>query len=76
MSGHKHPPPHTHDALIGIAEIASILACSTRHVHRLIKAGQLPAPLRLGSLRRWRLSHFQEWLSEGCPRVREDGDEY
>ena len=50
--------------------VAGKLSCSPRHVYRLADAGRMPAPLRLGALVRWDLDVIDQWISEGCPLVR------
>ncbi len=60
-------------ALIDVKGVASLLACSTRHVYRLADAGRMPPPVKLGSLVRWRLEGpggIREWLDSGCKTVR------
>ena len=42
--------------LLSAAELAELLGVSARHVWRLRDAGELPAPIRLGRLVRWRRS--------------------
>jgi predicted DNA-binding transcriptional regulator AlpA len=50
------------DALLDAEAVAAVLACSVRHVHRMAAAGQLPAPLRIGQLARWRVGTLRAWL--------------
>ena len=60
--------------LIDIRVVASLLACSTRHVRRLADAGRRPPPIRLGNrLLRWRRDTLMEWIGEGCPDRRKAG---
>lgn len=62
--------------LLDVRAVADMLGCSTRHVYRLSDAGRMPAPVKLGSLVRWRwstgdpITGLQEWLNAGCPSVR------
>ena len=55
-------------ALLDINQVASILNCSSRHVQRMVDAGRMPKPLRLGYLVRWDKSTIKEWISQGCPQ--------
>ena len=58
-------------ALLDVKGVASLLGgCSTRHVYRLADSGKMPAPVRLGSLVRWRSDEIQVWIANGCPTVR------
>ena len=60
--------------LLTIDDVAELLRCSTRHVRRLSDSGKMPAPVRLGTLLRWRdqtgdpYSGIRDWLADGCPR--------
>jgi len=53
--------------LLDVHQLASLLNCSVRHVHRLGQQGRMPGPLRLGALVRWRTSDIDNWLAHGCP---------
>ncbi|MCY2924937.1 MAG: helix-turn-helix domain-containing protein [Planctomycetota bacterium] len=61
------PGPAT---LLTICQVAAILDCSPRTVYRLVDAGRVPAPHRLGSLLRWNPVVIQTWIAEGCPPCR------
>ncbi len=54
-------------SLIDVHEVADLLSCSARHVHRLAATGQMPQPLQLGSLRRWPVTVIRAWIDDGCP---------
>lgn len=34
---------------------------------RLNSAGRIPAPVRIGSVPRWRVEELRAWLEAGCP---------
>jgi len=53
--------------LLTVAELARLLQVSTRTIWRLLSAGNLPAPVRLGNAVRWRSAEINSWISEGCP---------
>ena len=53
--------------LIPACEVARLLGISKRTLWRLLSAGKLPAPVRLGSNVRWRLDEVEKWISQGCP---------
>ncbi|HOI54289.1 MAG TPA: helix-turn-helix domain-containing protein [Phycisphaerae bacterium] len=55
--------------LMTIHEVADLLRCSTRTIHRLIDRGEIPRPLRFGTLLRWPRTQIEGWLAEGCPRA-------
>ncbi|MCY2928205.1 MAG: helix-turn-helix domain-containing protein [Planctomycetota bacterium] len=57
-------------ALLTISQVAVILNCSPRTVYRLVDAGRVPPPHRLGSLLRWNPVVIQTWIAEGCPPCR------
>ncbi len=71
-----NPPPTADHAgratapLLDVHAVAAMLDCSTRHVFRQADAGQLPRPLRIGQLVRWRRADIDQWIESGCPRVR------
>jgi excisionase family DNA binding protein len=56
--------------LIDVEQVASLLRCSPRTVYRLSNAGRMPAPVRLGSLVRWRRGDVEAWIAGGCKTVR------
>lgn len=53
--------------LITADQLAVWLQVSKRSLWRLRSAGQLPAPVKLRSAVRWRLSDIEAWLAQGCP---------
>jgi excisionase family DNA binding protein len=57
-------------ALLDVRAVASLLGCSPRHIYRLSDRGRMPAPIRLGSLVRWRRTDLDSWLADSCPPVR------
>lgn len=59
----------TSPALVDVQIVASMLDCSSRHVYRLTDAGRMPAPVRLGSLVRWRRVDVEAWIAAGCRAV-------
>ncbi len=57
------PPP----ILISVDELATILGVSSRTVWRLLSAGKLLHPIRLGGVVRWRYAEVRQWIDDGCP---------
>lgn len=53
--------------LIDAGAVAEKLRCSRRHVARLVIAGKMPAPVRLGAIVRWDESEVDRWIEAGCP---------
>ena len=62
------PSPESSAKLLDVQGVAELLNCSARHVYRLSDAGQMPAPVRLGSLVRWPRSAIETWIADGCPQ--------
>lgn len=52
--------------LLDVRDVARLLGCSRRHVYRLSDGGRMPAPLKLGTLVRWRRAALLEWIDGGC----------
>jgi predicted DNA-binding transcriptional regulator AlpA len=48
-------------------QLAIMLQVSKRTLWRMRSAGQLPSPMRVGGIVRWRLDEIQKWITEGCP---------
>ena len=64
----SEPQPGVAAELLDVKAVATLLGgCSTRHVYRLADAGQMPKPIKLGSLVRWRRRELLAWLEAGCP---------
>lgn len=53
--------------LITTEELAEILGMSKRTIWRLLSAGQIPQPVRIGRSTRWRRDEVQRWIDSGCP---------
>ncbi|MHC5537064.1 helix-turn-helix transcriptional regulator [Singulisphaera rosea] len=54
--------------LIPAEEVASMLGVSERTLWRLLSAGKIPEPLRIGRNTRWRWAEIREWIERGCPK--------
>lgn len=54
--------------LIRDTEAAAVLGCSRASVWALVKAGTIPAPLKIGSMARWRLSDIQSVIDRAAER--------
>jgi len=56
--------------MLDVQSVARLLSCSPRHIYRLVDAGKMPRPVKLGSLIRWHRSNVENWLTSGCLPVR------
>jgi predicted DNA-binding transcriptional regulator AlpA len=56
------------DVLLDVKGVAHLLKCSERHVRRLADSRQMPRPLNVGRLSRWRLGDIRSWVAAGCPK--------
>lgn len=52
-----------------VADLASLLQCSERHVLRLTAAQAVPGAIRFGRLLRFSRAIVDRWLAEGATRV-------
>ncbi|MCD6304615.1 MAG: helix-turn-helix domain-containing protein [Planctomycetes bacterium] len=69
-----HPPhriPSAAAIMLTIDGVAAMLACSPRTVYRLVDAGRIPRPVRLGGMIRWPREPFERWIGQGCPPPKE-----
>lgn len=62
---HKSEAPT--EALTDLRGVAARLVVSERTVERMVEAGKMPPPMKLGRLRRWRLADVESWIASGCP---------
>ncbi len=56
--------------LIDAEMIGRKIGCSARHCYRMADQGLMPWGLKVGALRRWDAQEIDDWISRGCPRVR------
>lgn len=54
------------DTLLTAEDLAQMLKVSERTLWRLLSAGRIPNPVRIGGSTRWRLAEVQEWIAGGC----------
>lgn len=47
--------------------VAVKLGVSRSMVHKLLSAGKLPQPIRLGRCLRWRAAEIEAWIAASCP---------
>lgn len=55
--------PFGAETLLSESELAAKLHCCRRTVRRLELRGKLPAPIRIGSSKRWRSKEIEKWLT-------------
>ena len=53
--------------MITARQLAVLLQVSTRQVWRMLSAGRVPTPIRVGGIVRWRMAEVENWIAEGCP---------
>ena len=58
--------PQERDQLLRPERVADMVGCSARTLRRMVADRQLPKPVELGRLRRWRESEIRAWL-DGTP---------
>jgi len=51
-------------ALLSLVTVASLISFSKSKVYKLMKEGNFPRPVKIGSAARWRAVDVQEWLRE------------
>jgi excisionase family DNA binding protein len=54
--------------LVRADEVARMMGVSERTLWRLLSAGKIPQPVRIGRSTRWRLAEIREWIAGGCPQ--------
>ncbi len=59
----------TQSLLIDSRQVGELLNLSTRTVWRLLSAGKLPEPVRIGRSVRWSRSDLETWIANGCPET-------
>ncbi len=59
----------TQPLLIDSRQVGELLNLSTRTVWRLLSAGKLPRPVRIGRSVRWSRSDLETWIANGCPEI-------
>ncbi|APW58644.1 helix-turn-helix transcriptional regulator [Paludisphaera borealis] len=53
--------------LICAVDVARMMGVSERTLWRLVSAGRVPTPLRIGRNTRWRAGEVRDWIERGCP---------
>ncbi len=58
--------------MVTVSDVAAMLQCGERTVHRMIETASIPAPVRIGRLIRWPKAKLTQWIDDGCPRPGSD----
>lgn len=53
--------------LLTAQHVAKMLQISPRTLWRLLSAGKLIRPVKLGHSVRWRRDELMRWIADGCP---------
>jgi predicted DNA-binding transcriptional regulator AlpA len=53
--------------MITARQLAVLMQVSTRQVWRMLSAGKVPQPIRVGGIVRWRMAEIENWIALGCP---------
>ena len=59
----------TDPLLVSVEELARLLQISKRTISRDRLTGDVPPPVRVGKLVRWRLDIIVAWIADGCPHM-------
>lgn len=58
-------------ALLSLVTVASLISFSKSKVYKLMKEGNFPRPVKIGTASRWRAADVQKWLQEHGGRAGE-----
>ena len=57
------------NVLLNVEDLSSLLGISVRTIWRRESTGDVPKPVRIGGLVRWRRSDIDAWIEAGCPKT-------
>lgn len=60
--------------LLTAKEASALCMMSESYFYRLNRNGQVPKPVRAGSVQRWRRSDLARWVAAGCPKNWNQGE--
>jgi excisionase family DNA binding protein len=52
-----------------MGDVTAMFRFSRRQVYRLVEAGRMPPPLKIGRSIRWDRETLAAWVAAGCPPV-------
>jgi excisionase family DNA binding protein len=58
--------PYAAEQMINADKLAKMLGVSRRTLWRLLSAGKLIPPVRIGGSTRWRTDDVRRWIDDGC----------
>jgi excisionase family DNA binding protein len=61
--------PKIRSLTLDVKQVAHLLSVSRRTVYRLLDAGQIPKPLKLGGATRWRRTDIELFVEAGSIRA-------
>lgn len=53
--------------LLTVREVAALVKLSARQIYKMVSAGRMPPPLKVGRSTRWRADDVRRWIVDGCP---------
>jgi hypothetical protein len=65
-NGMKTAPAAGEPLLVDINGLSALLARSVASLHRDDASGRIPAGVRIGSSKRWRVDEVRAWVDAGC----------
>jgi excisionase family DNA binding protein len=57
------------EKMIKVKDVAEKIKVNRSTVYKLLSAGKIPSPVKIGRSVRWRLAEINAWISAGCPTV-------
>lgn len=52
------------EKLLPLPEVEATVGFKKSHIYSLVKQGRFPAPVAIGTSRRWKASDVQAWIAE------------
>lgn len=56
--------------MMDIQELCKYLKCGRNSIYKNIEKGNLPAPLKVGRLSRWRKEEIDEWIDRNNKKIK------
>ena len=64
-----HDQSTTNGQYIDLNEVATRLSVSRRQAELMLSRGEIPAPVRIGRLRKWHSALLNEWMLDQARRA-------
>ena len=55
--------------LLKATEVAKVFGIGNSTLWRLLSAGKVPQPVRIGGATRWLSNEIDAWIAAGCPPI-------